>query len=159
MLNLLFKNEATACRHVEDLIRILAHPSLRQQIGPLQSNDETVLIFSILLSLIMILKNLTITCFLRSKTIIQEVLLNLAENSPNEVVSLRAYGNLSRIVTNEQLKALRIGDGIVRFFFQMMDEAWRHPSKRYRRIPIGYFLKSKFFVHLRSLFSFLSISV
>ena len=143
MLQMLLPSEKIACQHVEDLIRIVAHTPFYGKIHEEESNDETILLGSLLTALIVIIKTHHINWFLRANRPAQNVLLTVAHNSVNDKICLRAYTILGIVLTNEQLKDLSIADGMAKFFFNMLELGWKHPSKSYKRIPIVFLLRSK----------------
>jgi hypothetical protein len=40
------------------------------------------------------------------------------------------------VLTDEQMKELKMNDGAAEFSFNMLEKAWSHPSKLYKQIPI-----------------------
>jgi len=142
-MKILFPTEQITCDHVEELIRIVAHKPFHSEIKAVRSNDETVLIDSILMMLMNIVQIQSINWFFRSSTIIQNVILTVAETSLYDEICLRAYTILGEVLTDEQLKELNIADTMADFFFKMLEQAWNHPSKEYKQIPIEYLLKGK----------------
>jgi hypothetical protein len=140
-MNILFPTDQTACDHVEKLIRIIAHKPLHAEIKAVRSNDETVFIDSILMMLMNIVQIQNINWFFRSSATIQDVILTVAETSLYDEICLRAYTILGEVLTDEQLKELNIADTMAGFFFKMLEQAWQHPSKEYKQIPIKYLLK------------------
>jgi hypothetical protein len=143
-MKILFPTEQITYDHVEELIRILAHKSFHPKIKAVRSNDETILIDSILMVLMNIVQIENINWFFRSNTTIQDVILTVAETSLYDEISLRAYTILGEVLTDEQLKELNIADTMAGFFFNMLEQAWHHPSKEYKQIPIEYLLKGKY---------------
>jgi hypothetical protein len=142
-MKILFPTEKITCNHVEELIRILAHKPYHAEIKAVRSNDETVLIDSILMILINIIQIENINWFFRSNAAIQDALLMVAETSLYDEICLRAYTILGEILTDEQLKELNIADRMADFLFKMLEQAWQHPSKEYKQIRIEYLLKGK----------------
>ena len=140
-MKILFTNEMIACNHVEDLMRITAHEPFYSRVENRPINDETFLIDSTLLGLILIFKTQTVDRFLLSKLCLQDVLLKTVKLTSNERISLHAYAILGNLLTNEQLKELSVADCMVNFFFRILEEGYQHPSKKYERIPIVHVLK------------------
>jgi len=69
--------------------------------------------------------------------------LIVTETSVFDKICLYAYGILGEILTDEQLKDLKIVDSIQRYFYNMLEQAWQHPSKKCEQIPIIYLLRGK----------------
>jgi hypothetical protein len=143
-MKILFPTEKTTCNHVEELIRILAHKPFHGEVKAVRSNDETVLIDSILMILMNIIQIENVNWFFRSSAAIQDALLMVAETSLYDEICLRAYTILGEILTDEQLKDLNIADRMADFLFKMLEQAWQHPSKAYKQIRIEYLLKGKY---------------
>jgi hypothetical protein len=143
-MKILFPNEKITCDHVQELIHILAHRPFHRAIKSVRSNDETVLIDSILMVLINVVQIEHVNWFFRSSTAIQDALLMVAEKSLYDEICLRAYTILGEVLTDEQLKQLDIADTMADFLFKMLEQAWQHPSKEYKQIPIEYLLKGKY---------------
>jgi hypothetical protein len=140
-MKILFPSEQLACDHVQELIHIIAYKPIHTEIKAVRSNDETVLFDSVLMMLINIVQIQNINWFFRSSTTIQDVILTVAETSIYDEICLRAYTILGEVLTVEQIKELSIVDTMAEFFFKMLEEAWHHPSKEYKQIPIEYLLK------------------
>ncbi|UJR22656.1 hypothetical protein I4U23_025695 [Adineta vaga] len=136
-----FATEQITCNHVQELIHILSYDQFHKEIRSVRSNDETVLIDSILMVLLNIVKTQNINWFFRSNSIIRETLLVVAERSLYDEICLRAYVVMGEVLTDEQLKELKITNSMADFFFKMLEEAWQHPSKEYKQIPIEYLLR------------------
>jgi hypothetical protein len=98
---------------------------------------------STLLLLINIIETLNINWFFRSMIQLSDTLLIVAETSLFDKICLYAYGILGEILTDEQLKDLKIVDSIERYFYNMLEQGWHHPSKKYKQIPIFYLLRGK----------------
>jgi hypothetical protein len=107
-------------------------------------NDETILLDSILLSLMNIVQTQNILWFFRSMAQLPSILLKLADLSAYFRIGLCTYGLLSEILTDENLKALKFTDTKKFLYFNLLEQAWRDPSKKFKQIPIIYFLKGKF---------------
>lgn len=142
-MKILFPTEQIACDHVQELIHIVAHKPFHLQIKSVRSNDETILIDSILMMLINIVQLQNINWFFRLNTTIQDAILLVAEASVYDEVCLRAYTILGEVLTDEQVKDLNIAKTMAEFFFKMFEQAWNHPSKEYKQIPIEYLIKGK----------------
>jgi hypothetical protein len=143
-IKILFPNEQITCDHVEDLVRILAHKPFQKEIKAVRSNDETILIDAGLIVLITIAQRENINWYFRSNSTIQNVLSVIGEISSFDKICLCAYGILGEVLTEEQLKDLKIVESISGFFFNMLKDAWYHPSKTCKRIPIEYLLRGKY---------------
>jgi hypothetical protein len=142
----LFPTEQMLCTHVQDLIYIIAYIPFQTKIQAARSNDETSLIDATLTLLLTIVQTQNINWFFRSSAPIQNALLTLAEMSVFNEICICAYGVLGEFLTDEQLKDLKIGNSLGSFFFNMLEQAWHHPSKKYKQIPIEYLLRGKFII-------------
>lgn len=143
-MKILFPTEKVTCKHVEELIHILAHKPFHEELKAVRSNDETILIDSILMVLMNIVQIENINWFFRSNSAIQDTLLVVAEKSLYDEICLRAYTILGKVLTDEQLKELNIADTMANFLFKMLEQAWQDSSKEYKQIPIEYLLKGKY---------------
>jgi len=143
-LKLLFSTEKILCEYVQAVIHIIDYQPFYQSIMTQWSNDETILMDSILLILMNIVQTQNINWFFRSITQLPGILIKLAEISVYFRIYLCAYGILSEILTDENLKALKFTDPRKFFFFNMLEQAWRDPSKKYKQISIIYFLRGEF---------------
>ncbi|CAF3998686.1 unnamed protein product, partial [Adineta steineri] len=140
-MKILFSTEQLTCDHVRELIYIIGYEQFHKEIKSVRSNDETVLIDSILMVLLNIVRTQNINWFFRSNIIIRETLLTVAEKSLYDEICLRAYVVIGEVLSDEQLKELKITDSMVNFHFNMLEEAWHHTSKQYKQIPIEYLLR------------------
>ena len=136
-----YATQSTACEYIDGLIRIINYKPLYQSISTKRSNDPTILLDTSVISLFNAAQNEDFTWFLRSKSSLPETLLTIAETSKCEHISLCIYGILGEILSNEQLKELKISDNVSIFIFNILKQAWQNPSKKYKQIPIFYLLK------------------
>ena len=140
----IFPSEESACQHIQDLINIIACASIYKHIKTQPSNNETILLESSLIMLLHIARTENVNWFYRSHTKLQEVLLTVAEVSLNEKICLCAYGVMGMVLSHEQLKQLKIVDNLGDFFFNIIEQAWHHPSKKYKNIPILNILQGEY---------------
>ncbi|UJR22646.1 hypothetical protein I4U23_025686 [Adineta vaga] len=123
--------------YIQGLICIISEKSIHESILSQWSNDETILIDSTLIFLLGALKQIKdLSCFIRSETMLSNVILVIAQKSCYDRVSLCAYGILAEILSDEQLKELKVTSNISEFFFRILEYAWKHPTQRCKRIPI-----------------------
>ena len=54
--------------------------------------------------------------------VLSDILITIAETSVYDKICLYAYGILGEILTDEQLKDLKIVDSIGRYFFNMLKQ-------------------------------------
>lgn len=130
---------------IQGLIRIVGYKTLYERIASQWNNDETILIDSaciFLIGAIFEIKNLS--CFLRSETTLSNIILEITQKSTYDRISICAYGILAEILSDEQLKEVKINDNISEFFFRILELAWNHPTQRYKRLPIEQLLKGNF---------------
>lgn len=130
--------------YVQGLIRVLEEKSFHESITPQWSNDETILIDSALIFLLGAITQIKdLGCFVRSETNLSGVALTIAQNSCYDRISLCAFGILAELLTEEQLKELKVTSNISDFFFRFLERAWKHPTQRCKRIPIQQLLGGK----------------
>ena len=140
-MNILLPTEQATSDHVQDLMSIIAHVPLYNEIKSQRSNDETVLLESSLIFLLDIAELQTINWLFRSNASYQRILLNVAEILANDIICLAAYDIMSIVLADEQIKELKMNDGAAIFSFNMLKKAWHDPAKVYKQIPIIYILK------------------
>jgi len=143
-LKILLPTEKILCDYIQALIRIIDYKPFYKSIMLQRFNDETILIDSVLLSLINIVQTQNINWFFHSITEFPDILLNLAQAHVYYRIYLCVYGILSETLTEEHLKELKVTDNIKMFFFHMLEQAWHDPSKKYKQIPIAYFLRGTY---------------
>ncbi|CAF4987808.1 unnamed protein product, partial [Rotaria sp. Silwood1] len=127
--------------HILALIRIVSYRPFHQCISAQWYNDETLLIDSILVFLFGALEIQNMRCFISSQTNLFATLLVIAQTSPYDRICICAYGFLAEILTDEQMKELKITENISGFFFNILEQAWKDPTKRCKTIPIPHLLK------------------
>ncbi|CAF1228976.1 unnamed protein product [Adineta ricciae] len=140
-IRILFSNEAKAGVYIDALIRIVEHKPFRQYLSSQQSSDHTILLDRTLFSLINISQNQEMIWFLRSKPMLPDVLIELAETSVYDKICLCIFSILAEILSNERLKELKIPDSASSYFFRILEHAWNHPLKKFKQIPIYFILK------------------
>jgi hypothetical protein len=143
-LKVLFHTENILCEYTQAIIRIIGYQPFHKCIMTQWMNDETILLDSTLLFLMNIVQTENISWFFSSMTQLPDLLLKLADASAYYWICLCAYGILSEFLTDEHLNNLNITDTIRQFFFNILEQAWHNPSKKYKQIPITYFLRGKF---------------
>ena len=147
-IKFLFPTEQSLCDYIQALIRIIAYEPFHQQLMSQWFNDETILMDAALLALMNIVQSQNINWFFRSIKQLPDLLLGFAEAHVYYRIYLCAYGILSEILTDEHLKELKITDSIRVFFFNVLVQAWEHPTKKYKQIPISYLLRGEFFAEM-----------
>ncbi|CAF4199961.1 unnamed protein product [Rotaria magnacalcarata] len=140
-LKLLFSTEKVLCEYIQDMIRIVDYKDYYTHVMTHWINDETIILDSALLSLMNIVQSQNINWFFRSMTQLPGILLQVAETCAYYRICLCVYGLLSEILTDDHLKALTFPDDIRIFVLKMIEQAWHSPTKRYKQIPIIYFLR------------------
>jgi hypothetical protein len=140
---ILFPTEQISCDFVQALVRIISYKQFYKQIKPERSNNETILIDTAIKFLIHILYTLNINWFFRSIISLPDTFLIIAENSPFEEISLCAYAVLGETLSDEKLKEIQVTDSIGNFFFNMLEQAWNDPLKKYRQSLILSLLRGK----------------
>jgi hypothetical protein len=149
-INLLFPFEQTIYSYINALIRIISYKPFYTYITAQWSNDETILMDFCLFSLKNVVQAQNLIWFFRSKVSLPDTLLTIAELSVHDKICLRAYIILGEILCNDRLKDLKITDNLSLFFYDMLEHAWQHPSKKYKQIPIFHLLRGEFIIELNS---------
>jgi hypothetical protein len=147
-VKILIPCEQTAHDLIQALIRIVGHTPFHERITALWSNDETILISSTLVLFMASLEIEHLSCFIRSKTPLPDILVAVAERSPDKRICVCAYSILSRILSDEHFKQLKIANNICEFYLHILEQAWSHPWQRYQQVPILNLLKGKRTFHL-----------
>ena len=142
-IKILFPTEQISCDYVQALARIISYKPFYKQIKPERSNNETMLIDTTIKFLTHILHTLNINWFFRSIISLPDTLWTIVENSSFEEISLCAYAILAEILTDEKLKELQVIDSIGDFFFNVLEQAWNNPLKRYRQLTFLSLLRGK----------------
>jgi hypothetical protein len=141
-INLLFPSEQAIYSYINALIRIISYKPFYSYITSQWTNDETILIDFCLFSLKNVAQTQDLIWFFRTKTSLPDTLLTIAELSIHDKICLRAYVTLGEILCNERLKDLKITENLSLFFYDMLEHAWSHPTKKYKQIPIFHLLRS-----------------
>lgn len=145
----LFSAEQIACNHAEALIRIINYKPLYQRITIQRANDETILMDATLFLFNIIVQTQNINWYFRSIIQLADILLTLAETIICDKICLLAYGILSEVLTDEQMKDLKIIDSIRGYYFDTLEQGWHHSSKKYKQIPVAYLLRGNcIFIHM-----------
>ncbi|CAF1282392.1 unnamed protein product, partial [Adineta ricciae] len=140
-LNHLLVTENILCDYVRALLHIIEYEPFYKSLKTQWCNDETILFDSILLFLMNIIQTQNIDWFFRSFQQLPTVLLRLADASAYYRIYLCSYGILSEVLSEEYLKELKITDNIKVLFFNLLEQAWNNPVKKFKQIHIGYFLR------------------
>ena len=146
LMKILFPTEQMLCEYVQALIRIIAYDPFHKQIKTERSNDETILLDVTLLFLLNIVETQNINWFMHSMNKLPHILLKVAEASMYHRICLIVYNLLGEILTDEKLKELKFTDSLSEFFFNILEQAWLHPAKKYKQIPIPHLLRGKSFI-------------
>lgn len=123
------------------LIRIVSYQPVYERVSARFYNDETLLIDTILILIFGIVETQNLSCFINSETSLAKLLLLIATTSVYDRIRVCAYGFLAEILTDEQLKELQIADNIGAFYFYILEQAWKQPTKKWKKIPLEYLLK------------------
>ncbi|CAF1554735.1 unnamed protein product [Rotaria magnacalcarata] len=135
-----------ACEYVDVLIRIINYKSIHQSTAMRQSNDQTKLLDTTLFSIINIARHQNFIWFLRSKVSLPETLLSISKICVYDRLCLCIYGILGEILDDRSLKTLKVSNSASLFFFEIFEQTWRNPSKKYKQILIMFLLNT--FVNL-----------
>ncbi|CAF3388118.1 unnamed protein product [Rotaria sp. Silwood1] len=138
---IVFPTELATCEYINALIRIIDYKPFYQSITTQRSNDQTIILEVTLFRILLIAQNGDFLWFLRSKISLPDTLLAMAKISPFDKMRLCIYAILGEILCDENLKELKIFDSAGSLFFNIFEEAWQHPSKKFKQIPILLLLK------------------
>ncbi|MCC7160090.1 MAG: hypothetical protein IT281_11240, partial [Ignavibacteria bacterium] len=111
-MDIIFPTEKIAFDHVEDLMRIISYEPFYKQTKRTRSNDETILVGSILTLFVLIMQMRNINWLSRLNTTIKNTILSIIETAINDEVVLCGYGVLCEVLTDEELKDLKMADNI-----------------------------------------------
>ncbi|CAM4833177.1 unnamed protein product [Rotaria magnacalcarata] len=140
-MEIIFRTEKIAFDHVEDLMRIISHEPFYKQVKKDRSNDETILVGSILTLSMLIIRMKNMHLLSRLNATIRNTILSIIETAINDEVVLCGYGVLCEVLTDEELKDLKMADNICNYFLQMLEDAWNQIKKQYKQIPMVLLLK------------------
>ncbi|CAF1407133.1 unnamed protein product [Rotaria sordida] len=140
-MKILFPTGKIICDYVKDLMRIMSHKPFYKQTKPNRSNDETILMQSIFAFLFMAVQTYDINWVFRSNTTMRDIVVSVVEATLNDKVALGGYGILGEILTDDEFKDLKIAGNMSRFFFNMLEDAWNQPTKKYKHLPITSLLR------------------
>ncbi|CAF4995854.1 unnamed protein product [Rotaria sp. Silwood1] len=139
---ILFPNEQILIEYVEALIRIISYESFGKEIKITLSDDETMLLDSILFFLMNIVQTQNINWYFRSITQLPDILLLRVMNKSTSYQHLfYVYSILGELLTDEKLKELKFTDTMGDSYFYMLEQAWQEPSKTYKHISISLLLR------------------
>jgi hypothetical protein len=144
-VKMVISSEDIAYNYVLAISRIIGHEPFYPRISVQWSNDETILIDSSLIFLALAVETQDLGCFIGSETTLPKIFMTIAQTSAYDRICICAYGLLANILTDEQLKELEIADNMFRFFFHFLEQAWKDPMKKYKKVPIPYLLQGMFF--------------
>lgn len=150
-MKIILPSEQIIYEYLRDLMRIITHALQYKHIEPKRSNDQTILFEASLLFIVNIVETQNINSFFRTNTEYQKIILTVAETLNNDIICLCAYHILNMVLTDEQVKQLKIADGSTNFCLSLLEQAWQHSSKGLREIPVLYILQGNYlriFAHL-----------
>jgi hypothetical protein len=143
-LKIIFPTEEIVHEYVQNLMHILVHTPFYQHIEVHRSNDVTTLLETTLMFIIDVIEVQHINWLFRTNVSYQKSLLALAEGSINDVICLAVYHLMGIVLTDEQMKELKMCDRVPEFSFNMLEKAWSLPSKLYKQIPLVYILEGQY---------------
>jgi hypothetical protein len=142
-IEMIIPSTDTTRSHILAFIRIVSYQPFHRYISVQWYHDENILIDMTLILLVGAVETQDLGCFIRLKTNLPVTLLTIAQTSSYDRICVCAYGLLVTILTDAQLKELKIADDIIKFFFDVLEKAWKHPTKKWKKISIPYLLKGK----------------
>ncbi|CAF1307360.1 unnamed protein product [Rotaria sordida] len=140
-IELIVSSKDTVYEHIFALIRLVSYQPFHERISAQFYNDETVLMDTSLIFLFGMVQIYDLDCFISSQTNLPAILWSIAQTSSYDRIRACAYGFLAEILSDKQLKELKISDNICEFFFHILEQAWNHPTKKWKKITIPYLLK------------------
>ncbi|CAF0969578.1 unnamed protein product [Rotaria sordida] len=140
-IKIVFPIELATCEYIDALIRIIDYKLFYQSITIQRSNDPTILLDIILFRILNIAQNGDFLWYLRSKISLSDTLFTIAKISPCDRMRLCIYVIFGEILYDESLKDLKIFNSASSLFFNILEEAWQHPSKKFHQVPILLILK------------------
>lgn len=143
LMKILFSPEQSLYDYINGLIRIIDYEPFHQEIKIDRSNNETILIDTILFILQNIVRARYVNWFFRSITQLQNILLKVAESATYYRIGLCIYSIFGEILTDEKLKGIKLTNTMGQRFFHMLENAYHNPLKKYKQIPLSHFLKGK----------------
>ncbi|CAF4046622.1 unnamed protein product [Adineta steineri] len=143
-INTFLVAEQTIYDHIEDLMRIIDYRPFHKEMKPVRSNDETSIMDAALMILMAIVYTQNVSWFFRSNISIQNALATLAEAALYDEICLHIYDILGEVLSDEQFKNLKIVNSMGGFFYNMLEQAWQHPLKKYKQIRIEHLLRGFF---------------
>lgn len=135
-MKILLPTEQIACEYVQDLMKILAHAPIYKKIRNQSSNDETILFESTIFFLFQVVETQSINWLFRSNAFYQETLLTVAQLGLNDIICLGAYNIMGVVLTDAEIKELKICDGAVALASNMLGKAWHESSQMYKQVSI-----------------------
>lgn len=142
-LKQIFATEQAACDHVRDLMQLLAHRAFYADVHADRDNGPTVLLHACVMFSIVVVTGQNVSWFFHSNPNMRETLVCLAETVRNEQICLSAYHVLGETLTDEQLKHLAVADHISSYCFQLLEECWYRPWKKFKKVPIEPILRGR----------------
>jgi hypothetical protein len=142
-LKILLPTEQICHDHIQSLIRIISYNRICEQIQIHRCNDQTILIDDILGFLLAMLETPDLLCFMRTETKLLEILPSIGETSQYNRITVCAYGLLGEVLSDEDLKELKITNNLCGYFFYMLEQAWGNPCQKFQRIPVSQLLRGK----------------
>jgi hypothetical protein len=121
----------------------LSYKLFYSQIQIHRSNDETLLIDTILGFLIVISDINGFICFIRDKTNLVDILLPLTKIGGNNRINICAYVMLGELISDERLQEFKITDNLCEYFFYTLQQAWNHPAHKFQRSTVQQLLRGK----------------
>ncbi|CAF1140287.1 unnamed protein product [Rotaria sp. Silwood1] len=140
-IELIVSSKDTTYEHIFALIRLVSYQPFHQRISAQLYNDETVLMDACLIFLFRTVKTYDLGCFISSQTNLPETLWSIGQTSPYDPIRMYAYGFLAEILSDKQLKEWKISNNLCEFYFHILEQAWNHPTKKWKKITIPYLLK------------------
>ena len=142
-IELIFSSNDTSYSQVLAMIHLVTYQPFISGISECYYKDETILVDAGLIFLFGAVELQNLGCFINAETQFSNALLSIAQTARYDRTRLCAYGFLALILSDEQLKELKIADNLIQLYFYVLEQAWKQPTRKWKKIPILYLIKGK----------------
>ena len=136
-------SQESAYEHIYALIDLISYRPFYQKLTMGLYNAETVLIDTSLIFLYGVIERQELSCWVSSNTKLVDTLLILVQMPCYDRIRVCVFGLIAEILSDEQIKHLQIAENISESFFRIIEHAWKQPTRKWKKIPMGYLLKGR----------------
>lgn len=144
MMNFIFPTETSLDEFAQALIRIIAYQPLYDELKFQRMNMTTILFDVTLFCLTNLIDRGNLRWFLRLLDDFPTILLTFIESTKCARFTFYSYGIFGELLPEEKLKELRFTENMAVFYFDMLEQAWKQPSRIYKQISVRSLLRSMF---------------